>query len=167
MSDEIRTMPYNTEAEDSILACVLVDGHSAYERASLYIKTHNAFYNGDSQLVWKAMTELFKEREAIDMITTLHKCRDLDSKRPDLGYYLSGLQVPTTANLESYAKIVWQKYIQRETGNSAYKLYTMSYDDFDKSKSFIEEHRKLIDELRTLHPSEESTVENILNEAID
>jgi len=83
-----------------------------------------------------------------------------------MGYYISGLteNIPTTANVESYAKIIWEKYIQRETANSARILYETSFNDITKTNEILDSHSRLVDELKTIHPSKLKDIEVIVNE---
>ena len=62
---------------------------------------------------------------------------------------------PAKENIENYAKIVWQKYIQRETAKSATKLVDASYDNNGTVLEILSEHNKLIDELKNIQPSKQ------------
>ena len=162
---ELKLPPSSEEAEKSILGCLLIGGESIYEKISGWIRDDDAFYHGDNVRCWKSIKELVKEREPIDNVTVYEKTKLLfpDS---NMGYYISGLteNVPTTANVESYAKIIWEKYIQRETAKSARKLYETSFNDINKTNEILDSHSRLVDELKTIHPSKLKDIEIIVNE---
>ena len=83
-----------------------------------------------------------------------------------MAYYITGLAeaVPTTANVEQYARIVWEKYIQRETAKSAHQLVNASYDDYRKVDAMLERHSKLITELKEIQPSKIRDIEDLVEE---
>ena len=167
MSD-LKLPPSSNEAEKSILGCLLVGGESVYEKVNGWIRDDEAFYHGDNRRCWKSIKELVKEREPIDTVTVYEKTKVLfpDSS---MGYYISGIaeSTPTAGNVESYAKIVWEKHIQRETAKSARKLYETSFNDINKTNEILDSHSKLVDELKTIHPSKLKDIETIVDETVE
>jgi replicative DNA helicase len=97
----------------------------------------------------------------------MEKSKSLYNGNSFSGYYLTSLpeKVPTTANAEQYARIIWEKYIQRETAISANKLYNISFDEGEDVQLILDEHTKLIQELKEIQPSRAKTIEDIVNEA--
>ena len=147
MSEEIKQLPQAEEAEKALLGCLLLGGSREQEIAKAWVRNDDAFYNGDCKDIWKAFKELYKNQVEVDFITLSEKTLEMSSK--SLAYFITGLTdfVPSTANVENYAKIVWQKYIQRETAKSATKLVDASYDNNGTVLEILSEHNKLIDEL--------------------
>ena len=164
----MKQQPKSYEAEESLLGAILLKGKSIYEKVSPWIRVNDAFYNPDNKKIWKVVTTLYKENCPIDIVTVMEKSKAL-YKNGDAfsGYYLTGLpeKVPTTANVEEYARIIWEKYIQRETAKSANRLYNLSFDEGEDIQNILDEHTRLVDELKEIQPSRAKTIEDIVEEA--
>jgi len=162
--NEAKVLPHSNEAEQALLGCIIQGGEREQEIAMAWIRDDNAFYATDNKNIWKSMAELYKDGIEIDIITLTNKVKDVhgDSK----AYYISGLTESfiTKANIENYAKIVWEKYIQRETAKSAEALFNASYEDYKEVGSILEKHSKLIEELRQIQPSKIKNIELLVDE---
>ena len=162
--DKIKELPSSSEAEQALLGCIIQGGEREQEIARAWIRDNNAFYTTDNKHIWKSMAELYKDGTEIDIITLTNKVKDAygDSK----AYYISGLteNLIGTSNVENYARIVWEKYIQRETAKSAESLLNASYEDYKRVGSILEKHSKLIEELRQIQPSKIRDIEVLVEE---
>ena len=150
---KIKVLPSSTQAEQALLGCIIQGGEREQEIAMAWIRNDNAFYTIENKNIWKSMAELYKDGVEVDIITLTNKVKDMhgDSK----AYYISGLTESFTSksNIENYAKIIWEKYIQRETAKSAEALLNASYEDYKEVGSILEKHSRLINELRQIQPS--------------
>ena len=150
---KIKVLPSSTQAEQAVLGCIIQGGEREHEIAMAWIRNDDAFYTIENKNIWKSMAELYKDGVEIDIITLTNKVKDMhgDSK----AYYISGLTESFTSksNIENYAKIIWEKYIQRETAKSAEALLNASYEDYKEVGSILEKHSRLINELRQIQPS--------------
>ena len=164
---EERTWPHSEEAENALLGCVLVGGEREQEIGLAWIRDENAFYSNDNRKIWKAFKKLFKDNVEVDFVTLTDKVKDMTGE--SMAYYITGLAeaIPTTVNVEQYARIVWEKYIQRETAKSAHSLYTASFEDYKKVDSILESHSKLITELKEIQPSKQRNIKDLVDEMID
>ena len=164
MAKEIKVMPSAGEAEQALLGCIIQGGDREQEIAMAWIRDDEAFYNFDNKRIWTSMAELYKDGVDIDVVTLTNKVKDMhgDGK----AYYITGLteSFVSTANVENYARIVWEKYIQRETAKSAQSLLNASYDDYKEVGSILEKHSKLINELREIQPSKQRDIEVLVEE---
>ena len=167
MSEEIKQLPQSEEAEKALLGCMIQGGSREQEISMAWVRDDEAFYNDDCKDVWKAFKELYKEQIDVDFITLTEKVQEMSGKQ--LAFFITGLTefVPTTANVENYAKIVWQKYIQRETAKSATKLVDASYDNNGSVKEILSEHNKLIDELKNIQPSKQIDMSVLIDDMKD
>ena len=165
--DRTKPLPNSQEAEDSVIGAVLLKGGVIYDKVAAWIRNSDAFYYEDNKKVWNAMSTLYKDRVPIDTVTVLEKCKDMYDGEP-MGYYITGLveRLPTTGNVEQYAKIVWERHIQRETAKSAHKLYNISFDDYESVNKVINKHSRLIEELLEMQPSRMKDIEEIVDEAV-
>ena len=163
----LKAAPSSKNAEESVLGCILLDGVSIYEKVAAWIRDEDAFYYKDNQTVWKAIKEIYKSGEPIDVITVTNKVKDTN---PDetMGYFITGLpmEVATTANAEYHAKIIWERHIQREAAKTANKLYKTSFTDYEKLDTTLQQHSRLIDELKDLQPSKKTDIDVILSNTI-
>ena len=152
---EIKTLPHSEDAEKALLGCILQGDAREQEIAMAWVRSNEAFYNNDCKDVWIAFKELYRDQIDIDFITLSDKVQEMSGKQ--LAYFMTGLTdfAPSKANVENYAKIVWQKYIQRETAKSATKLVDASYDSNGSVKEILSEHNKLIQELKNIQPSKQ------------
>ena len=163
---EARVFPSSRESEEALLGAIMQGGVSVYEKVTGWIREKDAFHFTENQVVWEAITKLFKEHEPIDEITILSKIKE-SNPNEKLAYHVTGLRetVPTVANVESYAKIVWEKYIQRETARSAYKVYKTSFENKQETDKILNNHGRLVEELKSMQPSKKRDIDTIVDEA--
>src|SRR4030043_681652 len=104
---KIKIPPHNLEAESSVLGSLLIDKDAIVNVAS--ILSPEDFYKDTHRHIFKAILELFENRDPIDLITIT----DILKKQKNLAKvggsaYLASLaeNVPTSAHIEKYAQIV-------------------------------------------------------------
>ena len=163
----LKLAPSSKNAEESVLGCILLDGVSIYEKVAAWIRDEDAFYYKDNQTVWKAIKEIYKSGEPIDVITVANRVKDT-SPDETMGYFITGLpmEIATTANAEYHAKIIWERHIQREAAKTANKLYKTSFTDYEKLDTTLQQHSRLIDELKDLQPSKKTDIDVILSNTL-
>lgn len=163
---KVQIYPHSPEAEEAVLGAILKDGNDIVNRVIGWIREPEAFYTDGAKHLWTSILALWKDGEDIDMITVHNQMRKKGAIKEGATYWLSGLEesVPSTANVESYARIVWQKYIQRETAKSAYELYQSSFKDFEDVEDKLSIHGRLVDELVSLAPTRKRAIGEIVNE---
>ena len=161
---EIKALPSSEEAEQALLGCMIEGEDREHEIGMAWIREDEAFYYPDNRLIWKAIKSLYKNSIEIDFITLNDKVKEY--KGESMAYYITGLteSMATIANIENYARIVWEKYIQRETAKSAQSLLNASYDDYKEVGTILEKHSKLINELREIQPSKQRDIEVLVEE---
>src|SRR5688572_27221384 len=107
--------PQNLEAESCVLGAILLENDSL-----LSIKNHidaSDFHRESHRKIFRAMTELVEKREPMDLITLSDFLKGKNELEAVGGTsYLASLAdyVFTTANVESYAKIVREKFLLRK-----------------------------------------------------
>jgi len=163
-NEEIKAMPSSEEAEEALLGCTILGGDKEIEISLAWIRDNNAFYDKNNKNIWKAIQELYRNNVEIDLITLSDKMKDMTGDSQ--AFHLTGLteKVPTVANVTQYARIVWEKYIQRETAKSARKLVDASYEDYKEVGNILETHTKLISELREIQPSKQINITDLVEE---
>ncbi len=122
--------PQALPLEEAILGAIMLDKDVL--PVVLDILKPESFYVDGHQLIYKAMLSLFEKTQPIDMLTVteaLKKAGDLDKVGGP--YYLVELtnRVASSANVEYHARIVAQKYIQRELIKASTNIIKEAYED--------------------------------------
>ncbi|MBI4365465.1 MAG: replicative DNA helicase [Deltaproteobacteria bacterium] len=132
-----RLPPQNIEAEQSVLGALLVDGEALVR--VLEVCTGEEFYRGTHRQIFQAIVALFQRNEPADLVTVTNWLRTQQQLEAVGGAaYLATLvdQVPTTANVVYYAKIIREKAILRRLIGGATEILQKAYaggEDVDGS----------------------------------
>ncbi|MCH7915712.1 MAG: replicative DNA helicase, partial [Deltaproteobacteria bacterium] len=111
LEDNLRKVPpQNLEAESSVLGGILLE-NEAINRVLEVLAAYD-FYRESHRRIFLAMIELYNSKEAIDLITLsdyLKATGDLEVVGGSA--YIASLAsaIPTTANIQYYARIVKEK----------------------------------------------------------
>ena len=139
----IRTLPFNNEAEQSVLGCVFVDPQCLITIAENL--SPDDFYIPQNKVIYTAMLDLWNRGEAVDSITVTKELgKNLDAIG---GYdYLARLAIvtPTTQNLKAYIKIVSDKSSLRKLILAANKIADLGYDSGDDVSVIMDTSEKYI-----------------------
>ena len=167
MEKQIGEMPSSADAENSVLGCLLMDGEDGFDKALPWIRNDDAFYIDNNKKIWQAIKVLRQKKDPIDLITVSNELKE--NKETDIAYYLSGLpdSIVTSANIENHAKIVWEKYVQREVRKTSYKMNGVSFDKYKKTMPLINKQLKWLEELRDLQPDRLNNLDAMVDEAVD
>ena len=107
-----RQSPYNQEAEQSVLGAILIDS-SCLAAVLEYIRAES-FFLKQHQDLFSIMVAMFSSGQPIDFVTVLERAisESVFQTEETARLYLAQLAqvVPTTSNVEAYAKIVQEKY---------------------------------------------------------
>jgi len=163
---EARIPPSSDDAEQAVLGACLKGGRATIEKSMAWIRDTEAFYWDENKKVWKILVSMYKSNMAIDVVTVSAQHKEIYDDAN--AYFISGLfsDTVTTANIESYAKIVWEKHIQRLIGKASYGLYKNSYKNYDKTMDILLNHRRLTEELISLAPELKKDTDGIVDETI-
>ncbi len=114
INDDGQVLPFSLEAEQSVLGAVLIDPPCMSVLTDLIKPEH--FYLPQHQAIYSIMLNMSNFSKPIDSVTLLEELKK-QGVYDDAGgksYLLTLAQtVPTSANIESYAKIVKEKYYIR------------------------------------------------------
>src|ERR1035441_1268096 len=113
-----RLPPHSIEAEQGVLGCVLLSPHDCMGECIEKLKSgHEIFYDLRHQTLFQTLTEMYDEKQAIDLITLQQRLKNIQQLENVGGLaYLSSLPdaVPSAANLEYYLDIVLEKFLLRK-----------------------------------------------------
>ncbi|HWY37499.1 MAG TPA: replicative DNA helicase, partial [Bacteroidia bacterium] len=111
-----------------------------------------AFYKPSHQSIYRAIVDLFNSSEPIDILTVVNQLKKNGELELAGGaYYISQLthRVASSANAEYHARIIVQKYIQRELIRISTEVIHTSYEDsadvFDLLDKATESIYQLVD----------------------
>ena len=125
-----RVPPHNNEAEIAVLGSILLD-NDAFDAEGVANLKPAMFYRSGHRLLFEAMLELRQKNEPVDLVT-VPSLLTPRGKLDDVGGlpYLIGLgdQVPTAAYADHYAKIVRERWVQRELISQATQLIAKAYE---------------------------------------
>ena len=105
-------LPFSPEAEQSVLGAILLDS-SCLDRVAEILPRPDYFYQTNNSLIYAAMLDMFTVGRQVDFVTLLEKLKEYREFDETSGktYLLQLAQiVPSISNVESYARIVRDKY---------------------------------------------------------
>ena len=135
--------PQNIEAERSLLGSIIID-REAINKVADFMRPED-FYNKAHQSIYKAVFALFERREPIDLLSISNKLAEV-KLLDDIGgiSYISSLvaSVPTSAHVNSYAKIVQKKKMLRDLIDTAHHIIGLGYQEDDDVENLLDEAEK-------------------------
>lgn len=163
----VKQMPQNNEAEMSVLGVCFLNKY-ALEKVCEEVDT-NMFYNDANKKIFEALIELHKTSTPVD-ITTVKNELDKQKHLNAVGGidYLSEVidSVATTANLDSYIKIVKEKAIRRNLIDTATNIITETYEeDKDLTMLLDNSEKKILDVAKARTTTELTPISEALRNA--
>ena len=129
--DPIGTVPPQAvELEEAVLGALMLEKDSIITVQEFL--SAPSFYKPEHQTIYKAIEELSTELKPIDLYTVTERLKvQKNLKEVGGATYLAQLtqKVGSAANVEFHAKIIAQKYVQRELIRSATEIQRRSYDE--------------------------------------
>lgn len=138
-------VPHSREAEEAVIGSVLID-QDCFFTVSTILRDED-FYIHRNRWIWQAYTRLHSKRTPIDLLTI---CEDMEQtgQLSEIGgsAYLTGLinQVPTSLNVEAYARVVVEHSVRRRMIAAANGIASLAYKGGDVLSNFAAS-RKLLD----------------------
>ncbi len=140
--------PQAPELEEAVLGAVMLEKEKLAEVLEI-IQSEDCFYVDANQKIYAAIRRLFDKGMPVDLLTVTEELRKNNELEIVGGaYYLTRLtmSVVSSAHVEAHARIVMEKFIQREliriSGNvigDAYEDSTDVFDLLDKAESSLYE----------------------------
>jgi replicative DNA helicase len=129
-SDHGRVPPQAADLEEAVLGAIMLEQNALNN--VIDILQPEVFYKEAHQKIFAAIHGLFESSDPVDILTVTQELK----KRGDLdlvggAYYISMLtnRVASAANVEYHARIVLQKYLQRELIRISSQIIKESYED--------------------------------------
>jgi replicative DNA helicase len=143
---------HNDEAEVATLGAVLIDPEAL--PAIVHLLRAEDFYKSAHQRIYDAVLALFDRGQSIDLITLTEELRARGTL--DLcggSAYISRLTsaVPTSANVEFYARIVQATSIRRTLARVSQEIIAQAHDERAEISVILEEAERRIFEISDRH----------------
>jgi replicative DNA helicase len=153
---DYRLPPQNTEAEEGVIASLLLDKDLLPEITTI-LKAED-FYKQDHQAIYQTIVDLYNSRRPVDVITVSDKMG-----AEWLEYFTKITQgVPTPQNAKHYAGIVKGKSIRRQYIDKARKVIDLAYEgDYETLADFRNDVMANMD-IEISNKREDSSTTNIL-----
>ncbi|MDR0199649.1 MAG: replicative DNA helicase [Streptococcaceae bacterium] len=167
--DTLRTPPQDLAAEQAVLGAIFLDSERLIE-VSEYIKAED-FYRNAHRVIFRAMTALSENSEAIDLLTVRAQL-ELQGDMEAVGgiSYLTELvgSVPTAANATYYARIVAEKSQLRQLIRQLTDTVDKAYNQENEATELVAAAEKDILDLSQGQVKRDFTkVPDIINDAFD
>ncbi len=122
--------PQAVELEEAVLGALMLERDCIITVQEFV--TPDAFYTEEHKIIYKAINDLASDLKPIDLYTVTERLRvEKNLKKVGGASYLAQLtqKVASAAHVEFHAKIIAQKYVQRELIRSATEIQRRSYDE--------------------------------------
>lgn len=140
-----KTPPQNLEAERACLGSMLMDKEAI--EVAIDILNSDDFYSDQNRLIYNSLIELYNRSVPVDIVTVTDFLKGSGQLENTGGVlYVSNLleAVPTSANIEYYARIVEQKSLLRKLIRAAAGVISLGHSAEKDAYEIIDEAEKLI-----------------------
>lgn len=143
-------LPYNMEAEQAVLGAAILSG----DTVPLLVEKLRPeyFYSPQNAGIFTEIITLFASGGAVDFVTVLNAVvrGEVFESEQQAKIYLTTLAdtVPSISNVESYADIVYEKYLIRQLMGAARDILT-STQEGEEAQFLLEAAEQRIYEIRT------------------
>ncbi len=160
--------PQATEFEEAILGAVMLENAIG---EVIDILTEKSFYTDANNRIWLSILSLYKQSKPIDIMTVTEELKRVGDLAICGGaYFITQLtnRVASSANIEYHARIVQQKFIQRELIKISTETINKSYDDGADCFDILDNIEKGITEIsKGFAVGKVNTISSLWNEAMD
>ncbi len=163
--------PQAVDLEEAVLGAFMIDRDAVTN--AIEIVREDSFYDDRHKLIFMAIKTLFEKTQPVDILTVTEELRRMGRLEEAGGpYYITSLtsRVASAAHVEHHARIVSQKFIQRElikvsTGivHDAYEDTTDVFELLDKAEQSLFDiaEQNLRSSYNELHNILSSTIKEI------
>lgn len=143
-----RIQPQDLEAERSILGAMMISKDAIALAAGRVKPDH--FYRQAHSDIFKAILTLYQRNEPVDLITVSGALKKQDVLEKIGGHsFLADIinSVPTASNVDSYSRIVIEKYMLRRLIDISSDVIKESFDDTSEGDAVLEDAQKRLMDL--------------------
>ena len=132
--------PQVIDLEEAVLGALLLEKEAFLNVSELLKPEH--FYKEAHRHIYKAIMDLEAHEQPVDMLTVTQQLKKM-AKLEEIGgaFYVTQLtgKVASAAHIEYHARIIWQKFLQRQMIQISSDLQTKAYDESIDVNDLLEE----------------------------
>ncbi|HIX53515.1 MAG TPA: replicative DNA helicase [Candidatus Sphingobacterium stercoripullorum] len=160
--------PQAVDVEEAVLGALMLEKDALSE--VIDVLTPEAFYKEAHQRIFEAIYNLFQKSSPVDIVTVTAELRTMGALELVGGaFYITQLtdRVISAANIEYHARIISQKYIQRELIRVSSEIINQSYDETSDVFDLLDHAEKSLFEIAQSNLRRDSRkMDDIVREAI-
>ena len=160
--------PQATDLEEAVLGALMLEKNALTE--VIDILKPDTFYVEAHQRIFEAIYSLFQKNSPIDLLTVISELRGMGMLEIVGGaYYITHLtdRVVSAANIEYHARIISQKYIQRELIKVSSEIINSAYDETSDIFDLLDHAEKSLFEIAQNNLRRDTRkVDDIMREAV-
>ena len=163
-----KLLPQNVEAEAGVLGSLLIDPEAMAQIADFLAP--DDFYRESHRVIYEAAQDLYEGGTPADLITLIDELQRRGKIEEAGGpSYVSSLanQVPTSANVESYAHIVERTAILRRLIHAAGQIAGVAYNEPDANVALDQAEKLIFNVSQRISHAEFEHIRDTLREYLD
>ncbi len=144
----LRVTPHAIDVEQAVLCAMILDKEAIAKAIESIDETY--FYRDSHRVIYIAITTLFDNHEAVDLLTLTEMLKKQESLEQAGGaYYLAELanMVPSSANIEYHINIAKDKALARKLISACNEIITNSYDQIQDIEELLDKAERSIFEI--------------------
>lgn len=160
--------PHSDEAERSLLGLMLLEKDAVM--VAMDILTADDFYSGHNQMIFSAMSRLYRDGYAIDHVTLLDKLKATGEIEKVGVAYLTELSAIMSfpENASHYCRIISEKSTLRKLITGLGSVITQCYDQSDDTQNILEAAERIIYNLSLSSANNDLTqIKDIIRPLVD
>lgn len=143
--EKLRKVPSSLEAEKSVLGGIFLKPDIFSEIVEIVQSMD--FYKGVHRIIFETMQEIYLTGNSIDPVIVMDRLKR-KNKFEEVGgekiFYEIIEEVPTAANILTYAKIVKEKSTLRRLGEVGTKIVEMTYEGYEEVDTILDKAESMI-----------------------
>lgn len=161
--------PQAIDIEEAVLGALMLEQNAIADIVDILIP--ECFYKDSNKKIYKAISSLAMRHAPVDIFTVadeLKKSGDLESVGGPLYLSQLSLKIGAAAHIDYHAKLLLQKYMQRELISISYEVQRDAFDDSVSVDELLDQTQQKIFTLAERNMKRETEpVQNIINKAIE
>ena len=164
-----RIQPQALDLEEAVLGALMLEKNALNEVSQILKKEH--FYSDQHQIIYEAVISLSSNSKPVDILTVTQELRqmgNLDFVGGPFAITKLSNRVSSAANIEFHARIIIEKYIQREMIRIGSEMATKAFDETADVLKMLDEAQQSVFDLaeKNIKKNAES-IKDILVKAIN
>ena len=158
-------LPYDTEAEDSILGSVIYHDEE-YDKISKFFVEKEVFYQKRARFLWTRVSEMKRRKEPIDTFTVCSTITDEDSKNGLTQYYITKCtsNVGAKGTAFFHASKIYEKYLLRKIIVESDRVKEDALTNKNDVYETIARAHSLFGELISIRPTKTQDIEDVISD---